>query len=265
MTTVTQYRMRDSMTMLRRDFKRQVRYWMMTLSGMLVPVVMLLLFKYIFGAAITGGMMGALDGGTYVNFLVPGILVMTVGAGSAATAVNISADMHEGIIDRFRTMAIFRSSILTAQAVGGTIRTLITLALTVGVGYAIGFRPGASLLDWLGAAGILTLFVIGITWMAIAMGMLAKTPGGANSTSMPFQFFLPFLSSSFVDPSMTPDGIRWFVANQPFTHVIDTLRGLLLGTPIGNHAYWAVGWCVVLSVGGYVWSKSVFNRSAERA
>lgn len=264
MSTITVHRFRDSMTMLRRDFKHQVRYWMMTLSGMLLPVIMLLLFKYIFGSALTGGMGGALDGGTYVNFLVPGILVMTVGAGSAATAVNISADMHEGIIDRFRTMSIYRSSILTAQAVGGTIRTLITLVLTVGVGYAIGFRPEADLLDWLGVAGILVLFVIGITWMAIAMGMLAKTPGGANSTSMPFQFFLPFLSSAFVDPSMTPAGIRWFIEIQPFTHVIDTMRGLLLGTPIGNHAVWAIAWCVVLTIGGYLWSKSVFHRNAKQ-
>lgn len=263
MTTLSTFPLRDTATMLRRDVKHQLRYWMMTLSGILVPVVMLLLFKYVFGAVIAGGMFGALDGGTYVNYLLPGILVMTVGAGSAATAINISADMTEGVIDRFRTMSIFRPAILTAQVIGSGLRTMVTLVLVVAVGYAIGFRPEAGLLDWLGVTGLLVLFVLGITWTAMAMGMLAKTPGGANSTSMPFQFFLPFLSSSFVDPDSMPTAIRWFVANQPFTHVIDTLRALLLGTPVGDHALWAVVWCLVLIGGGFAWSVRVFNRRKD--
>jgi ABC-2 type transport system permease protein len=253
MTTMS-YALRDSTTMLRRDFRHSLRYPMMTFSSVLMPIIMLLLFSFVLGGAITSG------NGNYVNYLVPGIMVMAVGAGCGATAVNISADMTEGIVDRFRTMAIFRPSVLVGQVLGASIRILASLVLVVGVALLVGFRPHASFGDWLVVAGVLVLLVSAFTWLSVAFGLIAKTPGGANSATMPLQFLLPFMSSAFVDTQSMPAGVRWFAENEPLTPVIDTIRGLLLGNPIGNTAWLAVGWCIVLTVVGYLWAKKLFNR-----
>lgn len=259
----TTYAVRDSATMLRRDFRHSLRYPMMTVSTILMPILMLLLFVYVFGNTIDAGLGGA-SGGSYLGFVLPGILVMAVGSGCASTSVNISADMNEGIIDRFRTMAIARTSVLIGQVVGATIRTLVSLALVLVVGLLLGFRPNAGVGEWFAVIGILVLLVVALTWLAVAFGLLAKTPGGANAATLPLQFLLPFLSSAFVPPESMPVGIRWFTENQPFTPIIDALRGLLLGTPIGNNAILSVAWCVAITVAGYLWAKKLFNRDPSR-
>ena len=252
----------DSATMLRRNVKHSVRYLAMTLSGLLLPVAMMLMFVYIFGGAMGSALSGGL-GGSYIDYLAPGILVMAVGAGSAATAVSVAVDMNDGIIARFRTMAIARTSVLTGQVVGSTIRTLISIALVVGVAFAIGFRPAAGPLAWLGAIGLLALLILAFTWLAVAFGLVVRSAEGANMASMPMQF-LPLVSSAFIAPELMSGGIRWFAEYQPFTPIIDTLRGLLLGTPIGNSGYLAVAWCVGLMLVGFLWARSAFNRDPKQ-
>jgi ABC-2 type transport system permease protein len=254
------FALRDSATMLRRDFRHSLRNLMMTMSGLLTPTVMLLLFVYVFGGAMGAG----LGGGTYINYVAPAIIIMTVGSGCATTAINLCMDMNEGIITRFRTMAISRASVLTGQVIGSLIRTMITIALVTGVALLVGFRPTTSLVAWITALGLIVLFTFAITWMGVVFGMIGKTPAGANSLSLVFQLLLPFTSSAFVRPDSMPVGIRWFAEYQPFTPVIDTLRGLLLGTPIDNSAILAVAWCVGLALVGYLWARAVYNRDSVR-
>ena len=251
--------LRDSATMLRRDFRHSQRNLAMTLSGLLVPLIMLVLFVYVFGGAIGAG----LGDGAYINYVAPGIILMTVGSGCATTAINLCMDMSEGIITRFRTMAISRASVLTGQVLGSLIRTMVTIVLVLGVALLMGFRPTTNPVAWIAALGLSALFTFGITWMGVAFGLVGKTPAGANSLSLIFQL-LSFTSSTFVRPDSMPAGVRWFAAYQPFTPVVDTLRGLLLGTPIGNSALLAVVWCVVLALVGYLWSRAVYNRATVK-
>jgi ABC-2 type transport system permease protein len=258
------YTLRDSATMLRRDARHSLRNLSMTVSGLLTPVITLALFVYFFGGAIGSGLGGAVHGGAYINYVAPGILIMTVGSGCATTAVNLCMDMSEGIIARFRTMAISRGSVLTGQVIGSLIRTMITVGLVTGAALLMGFRPTADLVAWIEALGIIALFTLAVTWMAVVFGQVGKTPAEANGYSLIFQLILPFTSSAFVRTDSMPGAVRWFAEHQPFTVVIDTLRGLLLGTPIGNSAILAVAWCVGLTLVGYVWARALYNRDPVR-
>ena len=170
-------------------------------------------------------------------------------------------DMSEGIIARFRTMAISRASVLTGQVLGSLIRTMITIVLVIVVALLMGFRPSAGPVAWIAALGIIALFAFALTWMSVVFGLVGKTPAGANSLSLIFQL-LSFTSSAFVRPDSMSAGVRWFSEYQPFTPVIDTLRGLLLGTAIDNSA--ALAWCVVLALVGYLWARAVYNRNSMR-
>jgi ABC-2 type transport system permease protein len=258
------YALRDSGTMLRRDFRHAFRYPMLSITGILVPVFLLLLFVGVFGNTLRAGLGAAAPaGGRYIDYLAPGILIMTAGAAAAGTAINVCIDMNEGIIARFRTMAITRTSVLTGQVLGSLTRTLISGVLVVAVALALGFRPTATPLEWLAVAGIFAMVTVALTWLTIAFGLQAKTPAGANSLSLIPQF-LPFISSAFVPTASMPAGVRWFAQNQPFTPMINTLRGLLTGTPIGNAAILAVVWCVILATIGYVWSRARYNRYVTR-
>jgi ABC-2 type transport system permease protein len=254
------YAMRDSATMLRRDILHSLRNLMMTLSGVLTPVVMLLLFVEVFGNTLGAGLGGGSNRGTYIDYVTPAIIIMTVGSGCAATAVNLCMDMTEGIIARFRTMAISPASVLTGQVLGSLIRTMISVALVIGVALLMGFRPNADPAAWIAAIGVIALFTLALTWLAVAFGLVTKTPAGANSLSLIPQLLLPFTSSAFVRPDSMPTGVRWFAENQPFTPIIDTLRGLLLGAPLGNSAVLAVAWCVGITVVGYLWARAAYSR-----
>ena len=251
--------LRDSATMLRRDIRHSLRRFSITISGLMVPIIMLVLFDYVFGGAIGAGQGLLAHGGSYINYLAPGIVIMTVGSGCATTALNLCMDMSEGIIARFRTMAISRTSVLTGQVIGSLIRTMITIVVVLGVALLMGFRPAASPIAWLAALGLIALITFAVTWMGVLFGLVGKTPAGANSLALMFQL-LAFTSSAFVRPDSMPAGIRWFAEYQPFTPVIDTLRGLLLGTPIGNSAVLAVAWCVALTLVGYLCAQAVYNR-----
>jgi len=254
------YAVADAATMLRRDFLHLRRYPIMAISGLITPTVMLLLFVFVFG----GAMRSSLGAGTsYVNYLVPGILMMTLGSGCAATAIGVNMDMTEGIVARFRIMAISRASVLTGRVIGSLIRTLLSVVLVIGIALIAGFRPTAGPVQWLEAFGFMALLTIALTWLALAFGMAAKSVAGANSSTLLLQFG-PFISSGFVPPDTMPVGVRWFAENQPFTSMIETLRGLLLGTPIGHSAIVATAWCVAIALVGYMWARTAYNRDPIR-
>ncbi|WP_328991219.1 ABC transporter permease [Kribbella sp. NBC_01245] len=250
----------DSATMLRRNLLHAARYPGLSLGSLGMPVIMLLLFVYVFGGAIGPAAAG---GGEYIDYLVPGILLMAVAAGSISTAVAVCTDMTEGIIARFRTMAIFRPSVLTGHVIGSMILTMGSLVLVVGVGLLMGFRPNASFGDWLGAAAILAAITFAFTWLAVAMGLVSQTPEAASNVVLPLQF-LPFLSSTFVPVDSMPSGLRWFAEYQPFTPITETIRGLLMGTPIGNQWIYSIIWCAVITVIGYLWSRAAYRKDPSR-
>lgn len=253
------YAIADAATMLRRDFKHALRYPAVSLSGIMVPLIFLLLFVYVFGGAIGVGIGGE---GSYVNYVVPGIILMCVSSAAQQTAIGAASDMSEGIIARFRTMPISRASVLTAHAVGTVIRTSITIALIIGLALIMGFSPSASVGEWFAVVGVLLLFVTMVSWLGVALGLKAKNAEGANGSSLPV-VFLPFISSAFVPSDKMPSAVAWFVENQPYTPMIETVRGLLLGTPIGNNGWIAAIWAVALSAVGYFWAKKLYNRDPQ--
>ncbi|MEU9453025.1 ABC transporter permease [Streptomyces sp. NPDC048277] len=256
---------RDNLTMLRRSLLHARRYPSLTLNLLLTPVMLLLLFVYVFGNVMSAGMAGGhADRSAYIDYIVPGILLMTVGMTALGTAVSVATDMTEGIIARFRTMAISRASVLTGHVIGTVIQTMLALALILGIGVAMGFRPDATPLEWLAAAGLMALVSLALTWIAVGIGLVSPNAEGASNLGMPLTM-LPLLSSAFVPVDAMPGGFRWFAEYQPFSPAIETLRGLLLGSEIGTkNAVLAVGWCLGLTVLGYFWSKAQFNREPRQ-
>jgi ABC-2 type transport system permease protein len=257
MSNIT-FTVRDSMTMLQRDALHSLRRISMTVSGVATPTIMLLLFNYVFGGAMGKGL-----GGSYINYVAPGIIIMTVGSGVATTAINLCMDMSEGIIARFRTMAISRASVLTGQVIGSVIRTMISVGLVIGVSLLIGFRPSADVVAWIEALGLVALLALAVTWMGMVFGLVGKTPAGANSLSLIF-LLLAFTSSAFVSTASMPSWMRPFAEYQPFTPAIDAVRGLLMGTPIGNSAILSVVWSIGLALVGYLLARAVYNREPAR-
>jgi ABC-2 type transport system permease protein len=258
------YPLIDSATMLRRNLKRMLRYPGMTLTLLGMPIVFLLLFVYVFGGTLGAGL-GSPSGGRaeYVNYVTPAILIMTITAVVQGTSISVTMDMTEGIVDRFRTMAIARVSVLTGHVLGSMIQTMLGVALVTGVAFAIGFRPTAGVLDWLALAGMLALMSFAFIWLAVALGLASKTVESSSNVGLPL-VLLPFLGSGFVPTDSMPTVLRWFAEYQPFTPLIETIRGLLMGTPIGNSAAIAVAWCAAIAVGGYLWGKKLFNRESTR-
>ncbi|MFK4069273.1 ABC transporter permease [Streptomyces sp. NPDC029674] len=255
--------LRNSLTMLRRNLLHARRYPAMTISLVSMPIAMLLLFNYVFGGTMSAGM-GGEGAGDYIDYLVPGILLMAVGSGVLPTTVGVCTDMTEGIVARFRTMPINGSSVLTGRAVGAVIQTLITLVLVTGVAFLVGFRSSAEPVEWLAAAGLLTLMSAALTWLAVALGQLVKAPEAASSVALPFSFLLPFLSSVFVPLDSMPGWLRHFAEWQPYTAFTETLRGLLTGGEIGKFGPLAVGWGVAIALLGFLWARSLFKRDATR-
>ncbi|MER6096090.1 ABC transporter permease [Streptomyces sp. NPDC001728] len=253
------YALRDSLTMLRRNIKHMRRYPSMTISIVIMPILMLLLFVYVFGGAIGTGIGAGTDRGDYINYVVPGIILMSATSGAVATAVSVCTDMTEGIVKRFRTMSISRGSILTGHVLGSVIQVFAVLLLVTGVSLAIGFRPDASATEWVAALALLLFLAFGMAWLSAAMGMGAKTVEAASNAPLPLTF-LPFLGSAVVTPESMPTALRWFAEYQPFTPINETLRGLLLGTEIGNAGWIALAWCTGIALLGYFWSRAAFNR-----
>jgi ABC-2 type transport system permease protein len=262
--TAMSYPVRDSVTMLRRNLKRMRRYPSMTVLLAAMPVVFLLLFVYVFGGTLGAGL-GAPTGGRaeYLAYVVPGILLMAVAAAAQGTAISVAMDMTEGIIARFRTMAIARSSVLTGHVLGSMIQTMLSLLIVLAVAGAIGFRPGASLLDWLGVFGVLAMTAFALIWLSVALGLVSDSVETASNLPMPLTL-LPLLSSGFVPTSSMPAGLRQFAEYQPFTPIIETLRGLLAGSPDGGDALAAIAWCAGIALLGYLWAKRLYTREQAR-
>ncbi len=254
----------DSNTMLRRNLKHAVRYPAVTFMVFGIPVVLLLLFVYAFGGTLGAGLGIASSGrGAYVDYVVPGILLMAIAGSSQGTAIAVSMDMTEGIIARFRTMGIARASVLTGHVLGSTVQTMLGLAAVVGVAFVIGFRPTASPVEWMAAAGVLLMSTLAITWLAVALGLFPKSVEAASNLPMPL-ILLPFLSSGFVPTGSMPASLAWFAEHQPFTPIIETLRGLLLGAAIGDSALLAVAWCLGITLISYGWALKLYNRERSR-
>ncbi|MDI5974139.1 ABC transporter permease [Streptomyces sp. SL13] len=257
MTTVS-YAARDSATMLRRNLKHALRYPSMTVSVVVMPVMMLLLFTCVYGRALGAGIAGGAAGsGTYIDYVAPGIILMAATSGAVATAVSVCVDKTEGIVNRFRTMAVSRASFLTGHVVGSVLQTLACVAVVIGVALLLGFRPDATVVEWLAAAGLLTAVALALAWISAAIGLVARTPETASNIPMPLTF-LPFIGSAIVPPDSMPAGLRWFAEYQPFTPVIETLRGLLTGTPIGDNGLIALAWCTALTLTGHLWARRAF-------
>ncbi|MGW7358363.1 ABC transporter permease [Streptomyces sp. NPDC054802] len=252
---------RDSSTMLRRNLLHARRYPSLTLNLLLTPIMLLLLFVYIFGDVMSAGIGGgSADRSQYIAYLVPGLVLMTIGSTTIGTAVSVSNDMTEGIIARFRTMAIHRSSVLTGHVIGSVLQSMVSTVLVGAVAVTIGFRStDATALEWIAAFGLLVLFALALTWIAVGMGMVSPSAEAASNNALPL-IFLPLISSTFVPIDAMPGWFQPIAEYQPFTPAIETLRGLLLGSEIGHNGWLAVAWCLGLTVLGYFWSKAVFNR-----
>jgi ABC-2 type transport system permease protein len=260
MTTMA-FAVRDSATMTRRSLRHVLRYPVTMVVSVGVPVLLLLLFIGVFGALKAG--LGTGSHVSYIDYVLPGIIVMTAGYGSSITAQAVNRDSTEGIIARFRTMAISPASVLNGHVVSALARTLASAALVVGVAIGLGFRSTADAGRWLAAAGVTALLVLALTWLAVPFGLAAKTAEGLSGFILIVQL-LPFISSAFVPTGQMSGSVRWFAAHQPFTPVIETLRGLLTGTPSGGTMLAAVLWCTGLALAGYLWARALSRRDLNR-
>jgi ABC-2 type transport system permease protein len=253
--------MSDSSTMLRRQLRHMIRYPPLTVFLVGTPVVLLLLFVYVFGGTLGAGLGGVAGGrAAYLKYVVPGILLVTIAGGAQGTAISVAMDMTEGIIARFRTMAISRASVLTGHVVGSLIQTMLSITVVLGVAVLLGFRASAGPLGWIAAIGLLALTTFAVTWLSVAFGLVTKSVETASNIPM-FLMLLPFLGSGFVPTDSMPAGIRWFAEHQPFTPIMETLRGLLMGTPIGNSGVLAVGWCAAITLLGFLGAQRLYERN----
>jgi ABC-2 type transport system permease protein len=217
------------------------------------PIAMMLLFVYVFGGAIQTGT------DNYVNYLLPGILLITIASGIAYTSYRLFLDLQGGIFERFQSMPIARSSVLWAHVLTSLVANLVSVVVVVLVGLLMGFRSGAGVLAWLGVSGILVLLTLALTWLAVIAGLSAKTVDGASAFSYPL-IFLPFISSAFVPTETMPGPVRWFAENQPVTSIVDTIRDLLAQQPVGTDIWVALGWCVGILAIAYFFAMSAYRR-----
>jgi ABC-2 type transport system permease protein len=267
MTTLA-YTVTDSTVLLRRNLRRLQRYPSLTLMLIGMPIVFLLLFVYVFGGQLSHGLTGGLAGGQvgrdgYLNYVTPGILLVTVAAAVQGTAIVVAMDMTGGIVDRFRTMPIAPGAVLTGHVLASLLQTLASTIVVLGVAIGLGFRPTADPLSWLAAVGVLTLFAFALIWLATALGLAAKSVETASNTPM-FLTLLPFLGSGFILVATLPTGLEQFARYQPFTPVTETLRGLLTGTPIGANAVAALAWSLGIALVSFLWAKHLYAHRRPR-
>ncbi|MDY7543676.1 MULTISPECIES: ABC transporter permease [unclassified Cryobacterium] len=256
----------DTITMLQRNLLHMVRYPGLSLFTILGPVVALLLLVFVFGGTLGAGLPGVDPSGgrdAYLAYVMPGILLITIAGSAGGTSITVAMDMTEGITARFRTMSISRAAVLAGHVVGNTLQAVIAVALVLGVGLLIGFRPTASPAEWLAAAGLIVLISFAVSWLGVAMGMQSKTVETASNLPL-LLTLLPLLGSGFVPTASMPGWLQWFAEYQPFTPFIESLRGLLLGTLPGWNPVLAIGWCAVLALVGYAWSMALYERKSVR-
>jgi ABC-2 type transport system permease protein len=251
----------DSTTMLRRSLKHAVRYPIITYL-IATPLIFLLLFVYFFGDTLGAGI-GGEGTAAYLEYVVPGVLILTIAGGVTGPAISVAKDLSEGIIARFRTMDISRSAVLTGHVLGNLVQVLIAVVVVTGVALLMGFRSPASVLDWLAAAGLLVAIGYVLCWLGAAFGVFAKGVESASNLPMPL-LILPFLGSGFVPTESMPGWLQWFATYQPFTPFIETLRGLLFDTEIGNNGWLSLMWIVVIGLTGWLWARFLYERKTVR-
>jgi ABC-2 type transport system permease protein len=243
-----------SMVMLRRDFKHIARNPTAVFNAVLMPVVLMLMFVYVFGDAFHVGV-------DYIDYATPGLLLLAVCYGLGATATSVNSDMTKGIINRFKVMDVSRGAVLTGHVVASVLTNLVAVAALIGVAFLLGFSPSASFLDWLGVVGIVVLLGFAAGWLTIALGLAAKSPETAAMAAVPL-VLLPFFSSAIVPAEQMGPGVRQFAEYQPFTPIIETLRGFLNGAPATSDVIAALAWCVGIALVGYLWASSTFRKRA---
>ena len=243
----------DTSVMLGRSLRHVTRSMDTIITVTIMPIAFMLLFVYVFGGAIRAG------NGNYVNYLMPGILLIAIASGIAYTAVRLFTDLQSGIFERFHSMPIARSSVLWAHVLTSLVSNMISVVVIVLVGLLIGFRSSAGVLAWLAVAGILILFTLTLTWIAVIAGLSAKSAEGAGAFAYPI-IFLPFISSAFVPTASMPGPVRAFAENQPVTSIVNTIRALFEQQPVGNDIWIALAWCVGILVVAYVVAMAVYRR-----
>jgi ABC-2 type transport system permease protein len=243
-----------SIVMLRRNFKHIVRNPTTVFNAVLMPVVVMLMFVYVFGDAFNVGV-------DYVDYATPGLLLLAVCYGLGSVAVSVNSDMTKGIINRFKVMDVPRSAVLTGHVVASVLTNLLAVAAIIGVAFALGFSPSASFADWLGVIGVVVLLGFAAGWLTIALGLAAKSPETAGMAAIPL-VMLPFFSSAISPTDKMGAGVRQFAEYQPFTPIIETLRGLLNGAPAAGDVIPALAWCVGIALVGYLWANSTFTKRA---
>jgi len=243
-----------SIVMLRRNFKHIARNPTSVFNAVLMPIVIMLMFVYMLGDAFDVGV-------HYVDYATPGLMLLAVCYGLGATATSVNSDMTKGIINRFKVMDVSRGAVLTGHVVASVLTNLVAIAALVGVAFLLGFSPSADFLDWLGVAGIVVLLAVAAGWLTIALGLAAKSVETAGLATVPL-VMLPFFSSAIAPADKMGPGLRQFAEYQPFTPIIETVRGLLNGTPSTGYAIAAVAWCVGIAVVGYVWARAKFTKRA---
>ena len=251
---MTTHAIGDTATLTGRSLRHILRSPDTIITTAVTPVALMLLFVFVFGGAITTG-----TGGSYVDYLLPGILLITVASGVAYTSYRLFLDLQGGIFERFQSMPISRSSVLWGHVLTSLVANLVSLALVVGVALLVGFRTGASLGAWLAVAGILVLFTLALTWLAVIAGLSAKSVDGASAFSYPL-IFLPFISSAFVPTDTMPGPVAWFAEHQPVTSIVDTIRALFAGQPAGADIWIALAWLVGILLVAYGVAIAVYRR-----
>ncbi|GAA1865574.1 multidrug efflux ABC transporter permease LieB [Pseudonocardia ailaonensis] len=254
MTGPTSYVLADTGALTGRSLRHILRSPDTIITTAVTPIALMLLFVYVLGGAITTG-----TGDSYVNYLLPGILLITIASGIAYTAYRLFLDMQGGIVERFQSMPIARSSVLWAHVLTSLVANLVSVAVVVGVAVAMGFRTGASLGAWLAVAGILVLFTLALTWLAVIAGLSATTVDGASAFSYPL-IFLPFISSAFVPTTSMPGPVAWFAEHQPVTSVVNTIRALFAEQPVGGEIWVALAWLAGILVVAYVLAVAAYRR-----
>jgi ABC-2 type transport system permease protein len=243
-----------SIVMLRRNFKHLTRNPTSVFNAVLMPVVLMLMFVYMLGDAFNVGV-------DYVDYATPGLMLLAVCYGLGATATAVNSDMTKGIINRFKVMDVSRGAVLTGHVISSLLTNLIAIAAIVGVGFLLGFNPSASFVDWLGVIGLVVLLGFSAGWFTVALGLFAKSPETAGIAAVPL-VMLPFFSSAIVPADKMGAGLKQFAQYQPFTPIIETLRGLLNGAPAASDVIPALAWCVGIALVGYLWARSTFAKRA---
>jgi ABC-2 type transport system permease protein len=243
----------DTAVLTGRSLRHITRSLDTIITTAIMPIAILLLFVLVFGGAIDSG------SDSYVTYLLPGILLITVASGVAYTALRLFLDMKSGIFERFQSMPIARSSVLWAHVLTSLVAIMMSLAVVMLVAILMGFRSDAGVLAWLAVAGILILFTLALTWLAVIAGLAAKTVDGAGAFAYPL-IFLPFISSAFVPTETMPGPVRVFAENQPVTSIVNAIRDLFAGQPVGTDIWFALAWCVGILVVAYVVSIVTYRR-----